>query len=1175
MNELKNNFGRRSFLKLSATAGLLAMANRAFAASSFLTPVTVDNPLKAYPSRDWESVYRDMFKEDSHFMFMCIPNDTHNCLLKAHVKNDVVVRISPSYGYGEAVDQDGRKASHRWDPRCCNKGLVLARRVYSDRRPKGAMVRKGFKEWADAGYPRNGENGLVEKKYVNRGKEPFIKLPWDEAYMLAAKTLHNIAVTYSGESGAKLLEKQGYDHEMIHAMHGAGTKTMKFRGAMALLGIIRIYGQKRMANMMALLDANVRKVGPDEALGGKILDSYTWHTDLAPGTPMTTGHQCMDYDLATMEHAKLIILMGTNLVATKMPDAHWITESRLKGAHVIDISIDYHATSNKADDVVILRPGTDCAFALGLANILINEKLYDEKYLLANTDMPLLVRTDTWANLKAADFIEGYKQAELSHHIKMLGDKEPLPLPIAFHDTALVRETLRKEWGDACVWDKKTDKAVPLSRDKCGGQFESAGVDPALTGGFSVKLLNGKTVKVVPVFQLVKEYLDEFSPDNTSALTAAPREAIHDVAHLLAKHRGQSIIATGAGNNHYFNMHLKDRALLLVAALTDNIGHIGGCSFGNFVGNYRVSLYGGLGQYLLEDPFNAELTAPQLTDVTDRKAGMAKIHKYAKDESAHFYNYGDRPLRVGNRLLTDSTHIPTPTKSMWQTNSNSSIGNSKGHYDLVINTLPKFEIIMYGDWNWTASCEYSDIVWSVDSWMEIKHTDMSASCTNSFMFTQPITPMKRVHDSRGDGEVYAGVARALGKITGDKRFADYWHFMNAAGETDPSKSTEVYLQRIVNAGQSTRGYNVLEVRDKAVKKGVPTLMMNRTYPRVSGWEQANEGKPWYTKTGRLEFYKDDARQIEAGENLPVYREPVDSTRFEPNVIVGKSRAFALMASPESYGLERDGNSLMIADNRQGRNVALTTAELMKTKHPLNPQGYSFCFNTPKYRHGAHTTPIDTELMTLWWGPFGDIYRHDKRTPSSGEGFADINPNDAKKFGIDEGDYIWMDADPGDRPYRNWKEGTPEYELARFKVRARYYGGMSPGTIRMYMNAYGATYGSVEGSKTRADGLARNPRTNYQSMFRTGSHQSCTRAWLAPTLMTDSLCFKTGIGQEIVKGMEAEMHCANGAPKESFVKISLCEKGGLNGGLWRVAAQGYRPTYENDAMKRYLKGGFVG
>ena len=136
MMEIKNNIGRRSFLKLSATAGLAVMANNAFAASPFLKPYVVDNPLKSYPNRDWEKVYRDMFHVDSEFIFLCAPNDTHNCLLKAHVKNDVVIRISPSYGYGDAEDMDGNRSSHRWEPRICNKGMVMNRKAYSDRRPK-------------------------------------------------------------------------------------------------------------------------------------------------------------------------------------------------------------------------------------------------------------------------------------------------------------------------------------------------------------------------------------------------------------------------------------------------------------------------------------------------------------------------------------------------------------------------------------------------------------------------------------------------------------------------------------------------------------------------------------------------------------------------------------------------------------------------------------------------------------------------------------------------------------------------------------------------------------------------------------------------------------------------------------------------------------------------------
>jgi nitrate reductase alpha subunit len=1135
--------------------GMLVMGKNAFAASTYLAPTSVDNPLGAYPSRDWENVYRDMWKVDSDFVFLCVPNDTHNCLLKAHVKNDVVVRISPTYGFGKATDQLGNKASHRWDPRCCNKGLVLARRIYSDRRPKGPVVRKGFMEWVNDGFPRTA-TGLPDKKYFQRGLEPFIPVAWDEAFTIASRAMLNIATTYSGDKGAELLAKQNYDPAMIEKMHGAGTTTMKFRGGMALLGITRVFGQIRQGQMMALLDQYIRKVDAKDAVAAKGLDSYTWHTDLAPGTPMVTGHQAFDYDIANFEHAKLVIMLGTNMIATKMPCAHWISEARLKGTKIVDVSIDYHASANKADEVIIIRAGTDAALGLGMCHVIIKDKLYDPQYLKANTDMPLLIRTDNWKGLKAADIIKDYKPAPLSNCIEVLPDDAKWPLPFAAHSKHMVKQSQRDGWGDAMMWDLKTNAAVVVTRDECGVKFKDKGIDPALEGDFEVTLADGSKVKVTTVFQLQKEYLDEFTPENTSSITWAPKDAIISLAREVAQNKGKTIIATGAGNNHHFNMHLKDKALIFLCALTDNIGHVGGACIGNFVGNYRVSLFAGQGQFNYENPFDIE------TDATK----MARVNPILKFESSHFYNYGDRPLRVGNKLYTDPGHMPTPTKVMWQSNSNSSVGNCKGHFDLVINTMPRWELLMYNEWNWTGSCEYSDIVWAVDSWLEAKFTDMSASCTNSFLYCLPITPLKRVFDSKSDMEVYAGIGKAMTSLTGDQRFADFWKFILVDGKSEP------YLQRIFNASNATRGYKVDEIAAKA-KEGIPTLMMNRTYPRVSGWENGEEGKPYATKTGRLEFYKDEPRWLECGENLTNYREPIDATFHEPNVIVGKSRA-CNPDSPEKYGLETNGNSLMIAENRQGRHVIKTTKELMATQHPLNKEGYRFIFNTPKYRHSAHTTPIDTDLMTAWYGPFGDMYRHDKRKPSVGEGYVDINPLDAKELGIDEGDYVWIDGDPGDRPYRGWKPGTKEYELARCMARARYFWGVPRGVTRMYFSAYTATYGSIEGAKTRADGLAKNPRTSYQAMFRFGSHQSTTRAWLSPTLMTDTMTHKMNMGQAIVKGFEADVHAANGAPKESMVKFTKAESGDPDGKVWRAAALGYRPTYENDAMKKYMSAGFI-
>ena len=148
-------------------------------------------------------------------------------------------------------------------------------------------------------------------------------------------------------------------------------------------------------------------------------------------------------------------------------------------------------------------------------------------------------------------------------------------------------------------------------------------------------------------------------------------------------------------------------------------------------------------------------------------------------------------------------------------------------------------------------------------------------------------------------------------------------------------------------------------------------------------------------------------------------------------------------------------------------------------------------------------------------------------------------------------------------------------MHRWLVRARYHPSIMRGIGRAWFHFYMATYGSVEGHETRPDGLAKNPRTNYQAGYRYGSHQSITRAWLRPTLMTDSLVRKDTSGQVIGRGFEADVHCPVGAPKESFVKIERAEPGGEDGtGQWDPAAKGFRPTYDNMSVKLYLAGEFI-
>ena len=236
------NSTRRALLKGLFGASVVAASDAAAAPLRFFKPMEIENPLAAYPNRGWEKTYRNIFRADYSFVFLCAPNDTHNCLLRAHVKNDIVTRIGPTFGYGKAEDLYGNRASHRWDPRICQKGLALVRRIYGDRRVKSPMIRKGFKDWADQGFPRDAKTGKPDPKFFQRGKDKWLRVAWQEAYDYSAKALDNITRAYSGEAGAKRLTAQGYDHEMIEALEGAGTQTIKLRGGMAFLGATRIFG---------------------------------------------------------------------------------------------------------------------------------------------------------------------------------------------------------------------------------------------------------------------------------------------------------------------------------------------------------------------------------------------------------------------------------------------------------------------------------------------------------------------------------------------------------------------------------------------------------------------------------------------------------------------------------------------------------------------------------------------------------------------------------------------------------------------------------------------------------------------------------------------------------------------------------------------------------------------
>ena len=95
-------------------------------------------------------------------------------------------------------------------------------------------------------------------------------------------------------------------------------------------------------------------------------------------------------------------------------------------------------------------------------------------------------------------------------------------------------------------------------------------------------------------------------------------------------------------------------------------------------------------------------------------------------------------------------------------------------------------------------------------------------------------------------------------------------------------------------------------------------------------------------------------------------------------------------------------------------------------------------------------------------------------------------------------------------------------------------------------------------------------TGYRSNFRYGSQQSITRNWHMPMHQTDTLFHKAKVYMQFIFGGEADNHALNTVPKETLVKVTKAEDGGLGGkGIWATAAMGKSPRNEDEAMKRYL------
>ena len=251
------------------------------------------------------------------------------------------------------------------------------------------------------------------------------------------------------------------------------------------------------------------------------------------------------------------------------------------------------------------------------------------------------------------------------------------------------------------------------------------------------------------------------------------------------------------------------------------------------------------------------------------------------------------------------------------------------------------------------------------------------------------------------------------------------------------------------------------------------------------------------------------------------------------------------------------------------------SQVKKTVNPLWEKGFRFLCSTPKSRHSTHSSWSTVDWHAIWSSSFGDPYRTDKRQPNESDREIQMNPRAAKDQGIEDGDYVYVDANPEDRPYKGWQQGDSRYRAFRCMVRVKYNAALPYNFTIMRHTGWIATERTVRAHETRPDKLALAEDTGYQSSYRYGSHQSITRGWLPPMHQTDTLFHKRAVAMGFVFGFDEDNHAVNTVPKETLVKVTKAESGGLDGkGIWRPATTGYSPGNEDDFERLYLAGSLV-
>jgi anaerobic selenocysteine-containing dehydrogenase len=231
-----------------------------------------------------------------------------------------------------------------------------------------------------------------------------------------------------------------------------------------------------------------------------------------------------------------MILWGYNPSYTRITHATAVIEALKRGMRLIVIDPRHVGLANKADLWLRVRPGTDGALALGIANLMIERGWYDRNFIRDWSNGPLLVRADTGRLLTARDV------------------------------------AVSGEASGFFAWDSAASRLVPY--DAGIGHYYGDVSGLALEGEYRVMTARGEVV-CHPIFELYARLCRRYPPEAVEGICWIPRAQIEKAASLIWHARPVSYYAW-SGHEQHANVTQTARAMSLLYALTGSFDQPGG-----------------------------------------------------------------------------------------------------------------------------------------------------------------------------------------------------------------------------------------------------------------------------------------------------------------------------------------------------------------------------------------------------------------------------------------------------------------------------------------------------------------------------------------------------------------------------------------------------------------------